>query len=139
MGINAELFILLRMLRTSFSRKEVKKGWTTSHAVYRMIPFTTFPICLQKWWSWGRYHGRCNDRERVFMFHNGKVSCTVVSNSLQFHALQPVWLLCPWNSSGKSTSVGCHFLLHGTFLTQRSNPGVLHCRKILHQLSHCYC
>ena len=21
------------------------------------------------------------------------------------------WLLCPWNYSGKSTGVGCHFLL----------------------------
>ena len=27
--------------------------------------------------------------------------------------------------------VGCHFLLQGTFLTQGSNPGLLHCRQIL--------
>ena len=25
--------------------------------------------------------------------------------------------------------VGCHFLLQGNFLTQRSNPGLLHCRQ----------
>ena len=26
------------------------------------------------------------------------------------------------------TGVGCHFLLQGSFLIQRSNPGLLHCR-----------
>jgi len=32
--------------------------------------------------------------------------------------------------------VGCHALLQGLFLTQRSNPGLLHCRQILYLLSH---
>ena len=40
-----------------------------------------------------------------------KVHRTVVSDSLQSHGLQPAMLLCPWNSPGKSTGVGCHFLL----------------------------
>ena len=35
-------------------------------------------------------------------------------------------LLCPWDSPGKTTSVGCHFLLQGIFLTQGSNPHLLH-------------
>ena len=30
-------------------------------------------------------------------------------------------LLCPWDSPGKNTGVGCHFLLQGIFLTQVSN------------------
>ena len=30
-------------------------------------------------------------------------------------------LLCPWDSPGKSTRVGCHALLQGIFLTQGSN------------------
>ena len=30
-------------------------------------------------------------------------------------------LLCPCSSPGKDTGVGCHALLHGTFLTQGSN------------------
>ena len=30
----------------------------------------------------------------------------------------------------------CHFLLQGIFLTQRSNPGFLHCRQTLYCLSH---
>ena len=35
-------------------------------------------------------------------------------------------LLCPWNLPGKNTGVGCHFLLHGIFPTQGSNPHLLH-------------
>ena len=53
-----------------------------------------------------------------------------------------------WNSSvmsdslrlfdfpGKSTGVGCHFLLQGIFPTQGSNPGLPHCRQTLYPLSH---
>ena len=44
--------------------------------------------------------------------------------------------LCPWNSPGKNTWVGSHPLLQGIFLTQRSNPGLLHCRQILYYVSH---
>ena len=64
------------------------------------------------------------------------VSCILMSNSLQHHGLGPTKLLCPWNSPGKNTGVGCHFLLQGIFLTQGSNPGLLHCRWILYHLSH---
>ena len=42
----------------------------------------------------------------------------------------------PWDSPGKSTRVGCHFLLQGLFLIQGSNPGLLHCRQLLYCLSH---
>ena len=61
------------------------------------------------------------------------VSCSVVSSSLQ---LQPSRLLCPWNSPGKNTGVGSHSLLQGIFLTQGSNPGLLHRRQILYHLNH---
>ena len=40
-------------------------------------------------------------------------------------------LLCPWNSPGKNTAVGCHVFPQGIFLTQGSNPGLLHYRQIL--------
>ena len=65
-----------------------------------------------------------------------KWSCSVVSNSLWPHGLQPTRLLPPWDSPGKSTGVGCHFLLQGIFPTQGSNPGLLHCRQMLYCLSH---
>ena len=32
---------------------------------------------------------------------------------------------CPWDSPGRSTGVGCHFLLQGIFPTQGSNPHLL--------------
>ena len=41
-----------------------------------------------------------------------------------------------WNFPGKSTGVGCHFLLQGNFLTQGSNPGLPHCWQMLYHLSH---
>ena len=52
------------------------------------------------------------------------VSCLVVSSSLRPCGLEPTRLLCPWNSPGKNTEVGCHFLLQGVFRTQGSNPGL---------------
>ena len=43
-------------------------------------------------------------------------------------------LLCPWDSPGKNTGVGCHSLLQGIFPTQGSNPGLLHCKQMLYHL-----
>ena len=40
-----------------------------------------------------------------------KWSRSVVSNSYRPHGLQPTRLLCPGDSPGKSTGVGCHCLL----------------------------
>ena len=51
--------------------------------------------------------------------------------SLRPHGLSPTRLLPPCDSPGKSTGVGCHFLLQGIFLTQGSNSGILHSRQTL--------
>ena len=59
-----------------------------------------------------------------------------MSDSLPPHGLSPTRLLCPWNSPGKNTGVSSHALLQGIFLTQGSNPGLLHCRQVLYHLSH---
>ena len=37
---------------------------------------------------------------------------SVVSNSVRPHRWQPTRLPRPWDSPGKNTRVGCHFLLH---------------------------
>ena len=34
-----------------------------------------------------------------------------MSDSVRPHRQQPTWLRCPWDSPGKNTGVGCHFLL----------------------------
>ena len=40
------------------------------------------------------------------------------------------------DSPGKNPGMGCNTLLQGIFLTQKSNPHLLHCRWILYWLSH---
>ena len=40
-------------------------------------------------------------------------------------------LLRPWDSLGKNTGVGYHFLLQGIVPTQGLNPGLPHCRQML--------
>ena len=39
------------------------------------------------------------------------LACSAMANSLQPHGLQPARLLCPWDSPGKNTGVGCYFHL----------------------------
>ena len=41
--------------------------------------------------------------------------------TLRPDALLPARLLCPWDSPGKNTGVGCYALLQGIFQTQRSS------------------
>ena len=56
---------------------------------------------------------------------------SVVFNSLQSHGLYS-----PWNSPSQNTGAGSLSLLQGIYPTQRLNPGLPPCRRILHQLSH---
>ena len=51
-------------------------------------------------------------------------------------SLWPHGLCSPWISPGQNTGVGSLSLLQGIFPTQELNPGLLHCRWILYQLSH---
>ena len=64
------------------------------------------------------------------------VSCSVCPTPWRPHGLQPITLLRPWDSPGKNTGVGCHFLLQGIFPTQRSDLGLLCCMWILYHQSH---
>ena len=61
-------------------------------------------------------------------YESQSVSCSVMSDSLGPHGPQPARLLCPWDSPGKNSGVGCHALLQGIFPTQGSNLGLLHCQ-----------
>ena len=49
------------------------------------------------------------------------LSRSVMSNLLRPQRLQPARPLCPWDSPGKNSGVGCHFLLQGIFPGQRCN------------------
>ena len=49
--------------------------------------------------------------------------CPTLCNTMD---CTPPRLLCPWDSPGKNTGVGSHFLLQRNLPTQRSNPHLLH-------------
>ena len=58
-------------------------------------------------------------------------SCSVVADSLRPHGLYS-----PWNSACQNTGEGSLSLLQGIFPIQESNPGLLHCKQMLYQLSY---
>ena len=70
------------------------------------------------------------------------VSFLLSTLSLQVKVAQMCLTLCdpmdcsPWNCSGQNIGMGSFSFLQGIFPTQGSNPGFLHCRRILYQLSH---
>ena len=57
-------------------------------------------------------------------------------HSVMSDSLQPHGLYSPLNSPGQNTRVGSLSLLQVIFSTQESNQDLLHCRRILYQLSY---
>ena len=64
-------------------------------------------------------------------FTDESENCSVVSDSLRPHRLHG-----PCNSPRQNTGVGSPSPLQGILPNQGPNPGLLHCRQILYQLSH---
>ena len=58
------------------------------------------------------------------------------SHSVVSDSLWPHGLYSPWNTPGQNTGVGSLSLLQGIFLTRGLNPRLLHCRRILYQVSY---
>ena len=116
-GIQPEL-CALHLSSTSHGRG----GWLGQHSPH---PQAEASFCLFQF----LHTGSCDHGPQC-------VSCLVVSNSSRSHGLWPARLFCPWNSPGKNTGVGYHFLLQGIFQTQGLNLGLLHCMQILDGLSH---
>ena len=69
--------------------------------------------------------------ENCVRFQKWSETCSVMSNSLWLCGLYS-----PRNSPGQDTGVDSFSLLQGIFPTQGSDPGLLHWRWILYQLSH---
>ena len=84
------------------------------------------------WYIYILWDSRCFQSLREII----KGSHSLVSDSLRPHGLYPTGLLHPWSFLGKSTGVGCHFLLHGIFPTHGSNQGLPHFGQTLYHLSH---
>ena len=62
--------------------------------------------------------------------------CSVVSDSVTPWTVESTRLLCLWDSPGKNTGVGCHFLLQGIFLTRELNLRLLYWQADSLLLSH---
>ena len=86
------------------------------------------------WMEEGTGGHRCGSRSQVGWKLKVKVA-SVLSSSLQQYELYPPGSSVPGDSPGKNTGVDSHALLQGIFPTQGSHPGLLHCRRILYQLS----
>ena len=63
-------------------------------------------------------HGSWSQTETCHFF----LCAWVLSCFSYVRLFQPTRLLCPWDSPGKNTGVGCYALLQGILLTQGSNP-----------------
>ena len=86
---------MLRTLRRPLITFRIRAGWLApSH------PSDLFP----------------DPRNLLTAFYAGLLAAaaavaSVMSNSVRPHRRQPTRLPCPWDSPGKNTGVGCHFLL----------------------------
>ena len=65
-----------------------------------------------------KIRGLCRKVDQKDDYHSYGCCCcyccsaaSVVSDSMRPRRGQPTRLLCPWDSPGKNTGVGCHFLL----------------------------
>ena len=73
---------------------------------------------------------------------DGRAEGSSIGDGVKVKVAQSCLTLCnpmdcsPWNSPGQNTGVGTLSVLQGIFLTQGSNSGLPHCRRILYQLSH---
>ena len=110
------------------------------------LPFPTPRIFLTQGWNriswtgwWLLYHWAA--KEVLFLFAaKGDPPPPPPSPTSRLHVrklkVKVSHVRLSWNSLGQTTGVGSHFLFQGIFPTQGSNPGLLHCRQILYQMSH---
>ena len=92
----------------------------------------------RSWWWTGR-PGVLQSMGSQRVRHDWATNWTIrvwESRSVVSDSLWPHGLYSPWNSPGQNTEVGSFSLLQRIFPTQGWNPGLLHCRQILNQLSH---
>ena len=122
------------------SRIYLLKTWRKEHR-QRALELSTFSDNLRSrhvWWLRGYERSEATGwnevAKRVEMVGVLKRKIATATNCKQ--SLRPHGLCSPWNSPGQNTGVGSLSLLQGIFPAQGSNPGLLHCRRILHQLSH---
>ena len=100
------IFSYLLLLLSRFSR--VRLCATPQKAAPQAPPSLGFS--RQEHWSGLPFPSPMHKSEKW------KWSRSVLSNSSRPHGLQPTKLCHPWDFPGKSTAVGCHCLLHFSYL-----------------------
>ena len=118
------------------------------------MPALLYPTFLQPWWT-AAHQAPLSMRFPRQEYQSGlpfpaprdlpnlgiKPASPALSE-VKWKSLTHVWLFAtPWTTqsmdfSRPDTGVGSLSLLPGIFPTQELNPGLPHCRQILHQLSH---
>ena len=127
-AMNLNLSILWEMVRDT-------EAWCVAvHGVIKsQTPLGDWTATKAMLIKWNYYTIKIDSTIKISL---SKWSHSVVSNSLRPHGLQLTRLLHPWGFPGKSTEVGCYFLLQRIFPTQGLNPGLPHCRQMLYHLNH---
>ena len=116
-----QVSLIMGRLFISWATRKAQEYWSGSLSLLQWV-FPTQEL------NWGLLHCRWILYQ---LSYREAQSHSVVSNSLRPHGLYS-----PWNSTGQNTGVGSLSLFQGIFQTLELNPGLLHCRWILYQLSH---
>ena len=96
---------------------------------YSGLHYLSKPLYLDNVLSFLQHVNQCTFRGFFFYFLNILLHAisSIVSDSLWPHSLCLARLLCPWDSPGKNSGVGCHFLLWGIFLRDPNNISCVSC------------
>ena len=130
--LNFLFFTLTPYIFIIFLLKKKKKS--LSHALILRKPLTCLDHAMN-----GVLQTLCTAIEKVLCSIQHLQAClvtSVASDSLRPYGLYSTNLLCPWDSPGKNSRVGCHALLQGISPTQGLNLcllRLLHCKLILYR------
>ena len=116
---------MAQKFQNSNSKAQRKHELTYSHYRCYIVKLKT-AVLINRWWF-----KILKETMLQILAVKWSESHSVLSNSLRPHGLYS-----PWNSPGWNTGVGSLSLFQEIFPTQGLNPGLLHWRRILYQLSH---
>ena len=126
LGINCQIFSVMAWLAIIDHSYGITSGILPSEGAVQTVitvKLLGFSLCHQAWGLSSSHVMSCVSRS-VVLDNLWPLDCSPPGSSV--HGIFP----------GRSTGVGCHFLLQGIFPTQGSNPALPYCRQLLYHLSH---
>ena len=134
----APLLIFSEVYYEPWSERHSKNLLWDQQQAWLLLPHILFAFTLQLFvGDLGLISGlgrspRESERKKVNSLSHVRLFATAWTVAYQ----APLSMGFPRDFLDKSTGVVCHFLLQGILPTQGSNPGLLHCRQMLYNLSH---